>query len=114
MGLHAVTLFCVLDIFLFLIASNVLISLVETDPAALTLGGHPLPTMEWTRTQMAFITSLILDFISWLWTVHSDKARLFHLAVVINGIPVITYGLMSSGAAPVLIDQHGSSTVLSR
>ena len=55
------------------------------------------------------MTSLILDFISWLWTVHKDKTRLFYLAFVINGVPVLTYKLLASGLAPILMDAHGAS-----
>jgi hypothetical protein len=105
---NAVTIFCIIDVFLFIIAAYVLVTTVESDNAALMLGGHPLPTHQWTRTQTAFSTSLLLDFISWLWTVHKDKRRLFYLAFVINGIPVLTYTLLSIGAAPILVDMHGT------
>jgi hypothetical protein len=56
----------------------------------------------------------LLDFISWLWTVHKDKRRLFYLAFVINGIPVLTYSLLSSGDAPILMDMHGTRPLLPR
>ena len=63
---------------------------------------------------MAFITSLFLDFICWLWTVDEDKARLFYIAVVINGIPVISYGLMASSLSPIFVDVNGRRLIIIR
>jgi hypothetical protein len=106
--LNPVAFFCLCDVLLFIGAAYLVISSLHTDIRAVNLGGYPLPTDQWTRTQMAFVTSLVLDFISWLWTVHKDKTNLFYLAFVINGIPVLTYTLMSTGIAPVLLDAHGN------
>lgn len=104
---NAVPIFCFFDVLFFCMAALLVISSMQTDARAINLGGFPLPTHQWTRTQMAFVTSLVLDVISWLWTVHKDKAHLFYLAFVINGIPVLTYTLLSSGITPVLLDAHG-------
>jgi hypothetical protein len=73
-----------------------------------------LPVPLWHVTQIAFITSLILDFISWLWTVDKDRARLFRLVLIINGAPVVSYGLLTYGMAPLLVDTHGRRLVMIR
>ncbi len=110
-GFHIVSFFCVVSVASFLIAAIALITFVSPDSQAESINGHSIPYSQWSRTQSAFATSLFLDLICWLWTVHKEKARLFHLAMVINGIPVITYTLLSCGAAPVLMDLHGKMTV---
>jgi bacteriorhodopsin len=56
---------------------------------------------------MAFLTCLLLDFVSYLFTVDKDKSRLFYFVLVINGLPVVSYGLLAAGVAPVLVDAHG-------
>ena len=108
-GSNAVAFFCVFDVFIFIVCAYFIVIYLETDPRAVDLGGTPLPKDQWSATQTAFMTSLILDFISWLWTVHKDKTRLFYLAFVINGVPVLTYKLLASGLAPILMDAHGAS-----
>jgi bacteriorhodopsin len=114
LGWYTSTIFCLMSIAMFIISVTVLLHFVETDPAAMILGGGKVPEHQWALTQMAFATCLFLDFISWLWTVDKDKSRLFYLALVINGLPVITYGMLANGMAPVLIDVHGRRLVVIR
>ena len=92
---------------MFAIAVFVVLKYVPSNPAAINLGGNANPIHHWQTTQTAFATCLILDFISWLWTVNRDKSRLFYLAVVINGLPVVTYTLLANGVTPILIDTYG-------
>ena len=87
---------------------------VHTDPAALQSLGEPSPVPLWHVTQVAFITSLILDFISWLWTVDKDRARLFRLVLIINGAPVVSYSLLTYNLAPLMVDIHGRRLVMIR
>jgi bacteriorhodopsin len=114
MGFHHSSLFCFFSITLFFPTLLLVLKFVPTDPAALLLGGEPIPPHQWALTQMAFATCLLLDFISWLWTVDRDKSRLFYFALVINGLPVVTYGLLASGVTPILIDSHGRRLIVIR
>ena len=112
-GWHTSTVFCIVDFGLFLIAVFIMLSYVEDDPQARNLGGGS-PTQQWALTRTAFASSLILDFISWLWTIEEEKGRLYYVAAIINGIPAISYGLLASGSAPLLMDLHGRRLVLAR
>lgn len=113
-GWHVSTLFCAASAVAFPIALGLTMYFVKTDPAALELNGEPLPIEQWKLMQMAFATTLVLDFTSFLWTVDKGKKRLFYFVMVINGLPVITYGLLASGSAPMLVDAHGRRLVLAR
>lgn len=106
-GWYVSSIFCFASLGLFPPVLGLLLLFVHTDPAAVELGGEPLPTEQWRLTQMAFITCLLLDFVSYLFTVDKAKARLFYFVLVINGLPVISYGLLASGVAPILVDAHG-------
>ena len=87
---------------------------VQSNPAALDVPGEPLPVHLWQMMQTAFLTSLILDFISWLWTVDKEKARLFRLVLIINGAPVVSYALLSNGLAPIILDVRGRRFIMIR
>jgi bacteriorhodopsin len=105
-GYYISTVFSACSISLFFTFLTIVVLYVENDPKAVTLGGEA-PTYQWAMTRMAFSTCLLLDFISWLWTVNEDKSRLFYLAVVINGLPVCTYGCLAAGISPIQIDVNG-------
>ena len=113
MGWYKTTIFCAVDCILFLLAMQVLCACVDNDESVHTAIG-PAPTFQWKITQTVFATSLIIDFVSWLWTVEEDKGRLFFLAAIVNGIPAISYGLLAGGYVPLLIDQHGRLLVTAR
>jgi sensory rhodopsin len=113
-GWHLSTIFCICHITLYTCLSAVVCRSVHSDPKALILGGVPFPFQQCWLVQMAFSTALFLNFICWLWTVDKDKARLFYLVVVINGIPVLSYGLLASGLAPILIDVNGRRLIVIR
>ena len=106
-GWYVSTLYCAVSLTAFPIVLGFLLLFVKTDPAAFELGGEPLPTHQWQLTQMAFLTCLLLDFVSYLFTVDKEKARLFYFVLVINGLPVVSYGLLASGVSPILLDAHG-------
>jgi sensory rhodopsin len=113
-GWHFSTIFCICHITLYTGLAALVCWSVQSDPQALTLGGEPFPFQQCWLVQMAFATALFLNFICWLWTVDKDKGRLFYLAVVINGIPVLSYGLLASGLAPILIDVNGRRLIVVR
>jgi sensory rhodopsin len=113
-GWHLSTIFCIWNIVFFIFSAIAMCWLVHGDPTSLVLGGEPFPFHHCSLVQMAFATSLLLDFICWLWTVDNDKARLFYLAVVINGIPVMSYGLLASGVTPIFIDVNGRRLIVIR
>jgi sensory rhodopsin len=102
------------DFFFFICSATALCWTVHGEPEALVLGGDPFPFHQCSLVQMAFATSLFLDFICWLWTVDKDKARLFYLALVINGIPALSYGLLASGRTPIFIDVNGRRLIVIR
>jgi hypothetical protein len=106
-GWYVSTLYCAVSLAACPIVVGCLFLFLQTDPAAVELGGEPLPTHQWQLTQMAFLTCLLLDFISFLFTVDKEKARLFYFVLVINGLPVVSYGLLASGVAPIILDAHG-------
>ena len=68
---------------------------------------HVFETQHGQRAQTAFLTALLLDFVCWYWSAEDDKAHLFRLVFVINGAPIITYGLLESGIAPIILDSRG-------
>ena len=113
-GWHLSTIFCMLHITLYICSAVIVCWSVQSDPQALVLGGEPFPFQQCWFMQMAFATALFLNFICWLWTVDKDKARLFYLVVVINGIPVLSYGLLASGLSPILIDVNGRRLIVIR
>jgi sensory rhodopsin len=113
-GWHLSTIFCILHISSYICSSIAVSWAVKTDPKALNLNGESFPFQQCYFVQMAFATALCLNFICWLWTVDKDKARLFHLVVVINGIPVLSYGLLASGLAPILVDVNGRRLIVIR
>ena len=113
-GWFVSTLFCVVSLATFPIVLVLFLLLVHTDPAAVNLGGEPLPTDQWRLTQMAFITCLLLDFLSYLFTVDKEKARLFYFVLVINGLPIVSYGLLASGVGPLLVDANGRRFIVLR
>ena len=107
--------FCTLDFFLFTFAAFSLGTLVETEDTAICIADETqLPTDQWWTTHVVFMTSFVIDFVSWLWTVNEEKGRLFHLAFVINGIPAVSYGLLARGYGPILVDRHGRRLVTMR
>ena len=105
-GFYLSTIFCFVNLLIFPFAISVPLMYLETDPKSIELAG-PLPTQLWKLAQMAFVTALFLDFISWLFTVDKEKARLYFFVLVIQGMPVVSYGLMGYGYAPILVDVHG-------
>ena len=113
-GWHLSTIFCIWSIGFFILMAYCACNSLSGDPRALILGGEPFPFQQCWFVQMAFSTALFLNFICWLWTVDKDKARLFYLVVVINGIPVLSYGLLASGFSPILIDVHGRRLIILR
>ena len=113
-GWYVSTIFCVMNFVLFPIAVALLLLFVSSDPEATRRLSETLPPQQYRLTQMAFLTCLLLDFISWLWTVDKEKARLFYLVLVINGLPVVSYGLLAAGYAPIWIDGHGRPLVVIR
>ena len=82
-GWYVSTLFCAASLILFPVVLVLATLFVKTDPAALELNGEPLPTEHWRLVQMAFATTLVLDFTSFLWTVDKEKKRLFYFVLVI-------------------------------
>ena len=113
-GWYISSLFCAASIVGFPVMLALIFALVKSDPAAKEIDGESYPMMEWRLVQMAFSTCLLLDFISFLWTVDKAKKRLFYFVAVINGLPVITYSLLASGEAPIIVDAHGRRLVLLR
>jgi sensory rhodopsin len=113
-GWHLSTIFCIFDVTLYVVLSIAICWLVPNNEQALTLDGEVFPFQQLYYVQMAFATALFLNFICWLWTVDKDKARLFHLVVVINGIPILSYGLVASGLSPILIDVNGRRLIVIR
>ena len=111
-GWYVSTLFCIMNFVLFPIAVGLLLLLVKSDPEA--TGQLATLPQQYQLTQMAFLTCLLLDFISWLWTVDKEKSRLFYLVLVINGLPVVTYGLLAAGYSPIWLDSHGRPLVVMR
>jgi hypothetical protein len=113
-GWNISTLFCVTNLGVFPFVVGLLLLFVKSNPEAVEIGGEPPPYEQWRLTQMAFLTCLLLDFISFLWTVDKEKSRLFYFVLVINGLPVISYGLLASGFAPILLDAHGRRLIILR
>ena len=113
-GWYISTIFCVASILAFPVVLVLIWKFVESDPSANEINGEHFPKDEWRLVQMAFATCLLLDFISFLWTVDKEKKRLFYFVLVINGIPIITYGLLAAGNGTMLIDAHGRRLVLPR
>ena len=113
-GWYISTIFCSVSACLFCAVVALVLKYVKTEPEASLLGGEQISLHHWGLTQMAFATCLLLDFISWLWTVDKDKSRLFYFALVINGLPVLTYGLLSYGSTPILMDNYGRRFVIIR
>jgi bacteriorhodopsin len=113
-GWHLSTIFCICHIATYIGLAAAVCRFVQSDEHALVLGGEPFPFQQCWLVQVAFATALFLDFICWLWTVDKDKARLIYLVVVINGIPVLSYGLLASGLTPIFIDVHGRRLIVIR
>ena len=112
-GFYISTIFCAVHAIVFPI-TLLLALLVPNDPAALQIGDEAQLTIQWKLTQMAFITALLLDFISWLFTVNYERARLYYFVLVIQGLPVVSYGLLAAGAAPIMMDVHGRRFIVVR
>jgi hypothetical protein len=113
-GWYVSSVFCFASLAAFPPLLGLLILLVRTDPAAAELGGESLPTEYWRLVQMAFMTCLLMDFVSYLFTVDKGKSRLFYFVLVINGLPVVSYGLLASGVSPILVDAHGRRFIAMR
>ena len=113
-GFYISTIFCAAHAVVFPVTMLLVLLCVQGDPAATQLGDEARLTEQWKLTQMAFITALLLDFISWLFTVDYERARLYYFVLVIQGLPVVSYGLLAAGAAPITMDSHGRRFIVVR
>ena len=113
-GFYVSTIFCSANVIIFPLSLLLVLYFVSGDPSASKLGDEDRLTEQWKLTQMAFITALLLDFVSWLFTVDYDRARLYYFVLVIQGLPVVSYGLLAAGAAPILVDVHGRRFIVVR
>jgi bacteriorhodopsin len=113
-GWHLSTIFCIFNIVFYAALSATVCLTVKGDPNAVELGGQPFPFNRCWMVQMAFVTSVFLDCICWLWTFDKDKARLFYLTLVINGIPAITYTLLANEMTPMFVDINGRRLIVIR
>jgi hypothetical protein len=113
-GWYISTIFCAASIIGYPLVVVLIWQFIKLDPLAVEIDGEPMPLWEWRLVQMAFTTCLLLDFISFLWTVDKAKKRLFYFVAVINGLPILTYGLLAGGSSPIIVDVHGRRLVLYR